>query len=113
MRAFVAGSTGAIGRFLVPQLVENGHEVVALVRSAEKAKVVETMGAKVSFADALDKEELTAAIRRTEPEVIIHQLTAIAGVGNFKKFDEAFARTNRLRTEVTDTILAAARLVGA
>jgi hypothetical protein len=58
------------------------------------------------------KEELTAAIRRAEPEVIIHQLTALAGVGNFKKLDEEFALTNRFRTEVTDTMLAAARLVG-
>lgn len=112
MRVFVAGNTGAVGRFLVPHLVENGHEVVALVRSAQKTKKVEAMGAKVTLADALNKEELTAAIRRAEPEVIINQLTAIAGVGNFKKFDEEFALTNRLRTEVTDSMLAAARLVG-
>jgi nucleoside-diphosphate-sugar epimerase len=112
MRVFVAGSTGAVGKFLVPHLIENGHEVVALVRAAQKAKTLEVMGAKVALADALNKEELTAAIRRAEPEVIIHQLTALAGVGNFKKLDEEFALTNRFRTEVTDTMLAAARLVG-
>ena len=67
----------------------------------------------VIVADALDKDELTAAIRRAEPEVIIHQLTALTGVGNFKKLDDEFALTNRFRTEVTDTMLAAARLVGA
>jgi 2-alkyl-3-oxoalkanoate reductase len=112
MRVFVAGSTGAVGKFLVPHLVQNGHEVVALVRDARKAKALEVMGAQVALADALNKEELTAAIRRTEPEVIIHQLTALTGVGNFKKLDEEFALTNRFRTEVTDTMLAAARLVG-
>ncbi|HVS60090.1 MAG TPA: NAD(P)-dependent oxidoreductase [Gemmatimonadaceae bacterium] len=112
MRVFVAGSTGAVGKFLVPHLVENGHEVVALVRAAQKAKALEVMGAKVVLADALNKEELTAAIRRAEPEVIIHQLTALAGVGNFRKLDQEFALTNRFRTEVTDTMLAAARLVG-
>jgi 2-alkyl-3-oxoalkanoate reductase len=112
MRVFVAGSTGAVGKFLVPHLVQNGHEVVALVRDAQKAKALEVMGAQVALADALNKEELTAAIRRTEPEVIIHQLTALTGVGNFKKLDEEFALTNRFRTEVTDTMLAAARLVG-
>jgi nucleoside-diphosphate-sugar epimerase len=112
MRVFVAGSTGAVGKFLVPHLVQNGHEVVALVRDAQKAKALEVMGAQVALADPLNKEELTAAIRRTEPEVIIHQLTALTGVGNFKKLDEEFALTNRFRTEVTDTMLAAARLVG-
>jgi 2-alkyl-3-oxoalkanoate reductase len=112
MRVFVAGSTGAVGKFLVPHLVQNGHEVVALVRDAQKAKALEVMGAQVALADALNKEELTAVIRRTEPEVIIHQLTALTGVGNFKKLDEEFALTNRFRTEVTDTMLAAARLVG-
>lgn len=112
MRVFVAGGTGAVGKFLVPHLRENGHEVVALVRSVEKARTLEAMGARVALADALNREELTAAIRRAEPEVIIHQLTALAGVGNFKKFDEEFALTNRFRTEVTDTMLAAARLVG-
>src|SRR6476469_7141913 len=110
MRVFVAGSTGAVGKFLVPYLLQNGHEVVALVRDARKAKALEVMGAQVALADALNKEELTAAIRRTEPEVIIHQLTALTGVGNFKKLDEEFALTNRFRTEVTDTMLAAARL---
>jgi uncharacterized protein YbjT (DUF2867 family) len=112
MRVFVAGSTGAVGKRLVPHLVEHGHEVVALVRDAQKAKALETMGAKVALADALNKEELTTAIRRAEPEVIIHQLTALASAGNFKKFDAEFALTNRFRTEVTDTMLAAARLVG-
>src|SRR6266498_3840144 len=112
MKVFVAGSTGAVGKSLVPLLVESGHEVVALVRTPQKAKEVEALGAKAAVADALDKGELTAAIRRAEPEVIIHQLTALAGVANFKRLDEDFALTNRLRTEVTDTLLAAARLVG-
>jgi nucleoside-diphosphate-sugar epimerase len=113
MRVFVAGSTGAIGKFLVPLLIENRHEVVALARASRKAESLEAMGAKVTIADALNKEELTAAIRKAEPEVIIHQLTALASVGNFKKFNEEFALTNRLRTEVTDTMLAAAHMVGA
>lgn len=114
MKTFIAGSTGAIGQSLVPYLIEKGHEVVALVRTPQKGKLVEALGAKVAVADALDKEELTAAIRRAQPEVIIHQLTALAGAtGNFKRFDEEFALTNRFRTEVTDTLLAAARLVGA
>jgi nucleoside-diphosphate-sugar epimerase len=114
MKIFVAGSTGAIGKSLVPLLIENGHDVVAQVRSSRKGKEVEMMGAKPAIANPLDKNELTAAIRKAEPEIIIHELTALAGnVGNFKKFDEEFALTNRFRTEVTDTMLEAARLVGA
>jgi nucleoside-diphosphate-sugar epimerase len=112
MRVFVAGSTGAIGRCLVPLLLESGHDVIALSRSAQKARGLEALGAKVAVADALDREALTAVIRRAEPEVIVHQLTALAGVGNFKTFDRDFTLTNRFRTEVTDTMLAAARMAG-
>src|SRR5690606_8803105 len=73
---------------------------------------VESLGAEAAVADALDREELTAAIEKAEPEVIIHELTALASLGSFKRFDEEFALTNRFRTEVTDTMLAAARTVG-
>ena len=47
MKVLIAGGTGALGKFLVPQLVENGHEVVALARAEDKAKALEAMGAKV------------------------------------------------------------------
>jgi nucleoside-diphosphate-sugar epimerase len=97
----------------VPQLVESEHEVIALVRDDRKAEALLAVGAKIVVADALNKEALTAAIRKAEPEVVIHQLTALAHAGNFKKLDEEFVLTNRFRTEVTDTLLAAARLVGA
>src|SRR2546430_1331692 len=112
MKVFVTGATGAIGRFLLPQLLENGHEVVALTRSADKAELIERTGASAVIANPLDKQQLTAAVRRAEPEVIIHQLTALSGVGNFRKLDQEFALTNRFRTEVTDTLLAAARTIG-
>ena len=112
MKIFVTGGTGAIGKFLLPQLLDKGHEVVALTRSAAKAVSLEDMGVSAVIADPLDKAALTAAVRRAEPEVIIHQLTALSGVGNFRKFDQEFALTNRFRTEVTDNLLAAARTIG-
>jgi nucleoside-diphosphate-sugar epimerase len=112
MRVFVAGGTGAIGRFLLPELMATGHEVVALVRSEEKRRQVESVGARAAFANALDRTELTAAVRRAEPEVIIDQLTALAGATDLKHFDRQAELTNRLRTEGTDTMLAAARAVG-
>lgn len=113
MKVFVAGGTGAIGRVLIPLLLEGKHEVVALSRSPHKARELEALGAKAIVADALDKDGLAAAIKKAEPEVIIHQLTALSGVADFRRLDKDFALTNRLRTEATDTLLAAARQVGA
>lgn len=112
MKVFVTGGTGAIGRFLLPLLVENKYEVVALTRSADKATRLEDIGVAAVIADPFDKQQLTAAVRRAEPEVIIHQLTALASFDNFRRLDQEFALTNRFRTEVTDTLLAAARTIG-
>src|ERR1700681_1851797 len=112
MKVLVTGGTGAIGKFLLPLLVENKHEVVALTRSATKAAELEDGGVSAFIVDPLDKERLVAAVRRAEPDVIIHQLTALSGVGNFRTFDQEFALTNRFRTEVTDNLLAAARTIG-
>ncbi len=113
MRVFVAGGTGAIGQQLVPLLLESGYTVTALARTPDRARELETLGATVAIADALDKKELTSAIQRAKPDIIIHELTRIPTFINLKKFDEAFALTNRFRTEVTDTLLQAARMVGA
>lgn len=112
MKVFVTGGTGAIGKFLLPLLLENKHEVVALTRSVIKATALEEAGVSAVIADPLDKNALTAAVRRAEPEVIIHELTALSKAGNFRKLDQEFALTNRFRTEVTDTLLAAARTIG-
>lgn len=112
MKVFVTGGTGAIGQFLLPLLIESKHEVVALTRSATKATRLEDIGAAAVIADPFDKQALTAAVRRAEPEVIIHQLTALSTFSNFRKMDQDFALTNRFRTEVTDTLLAAARTIG-
>ncbi|MEA2764188.1 MAG: hypothetical protein QOK07_592 [Gemmatimonadaceae bacterium] len=112
MRVLVTGGTGAIGKFLLPLLLEGKHEVTALTRSVTKAPELEDNGVTAVIVDPLDKPRLTAAVRRAEPDVIIHQLTSITSVGNFRKLDQEFALTNRFRTEVTDTLLAAARTIG-
>lgn len=113
MKVFVAGSTGAIGRSLLPLLIEKRHEVVALVRTPARAKDVEALGARAAVADALDPDGLRAAIRRAAPEAVIHELTSLKGVTNFRRFDQDFALTNRFRTRTLDTMLAASRSFGA
>jgi 2-alkyl-3-oxoalkanoate reductase len=112
VKVFVTGSTGAIGRLLIPALIRQGHGVVALVRTSEKAKQIDAQGAEAVVADALDEAQLTSAVVHAKPDVIIHQLTSLAKAGNLRKFDQEFELTNRMRTEVTATLLGAARAVG-
>ncbi|MBS1880600.1 MAG: NAD(P)-dependent oxidoreductase [Actinobacteria bacterium] len=113
MRVFVAGGSGAMGKRLVPQLVGAGHEVVAMTRSGPKAAALRALGAEAAVADALDRDAVLAAVERAEPEAVIHQLTALSELKSFRNFDREFALTNRLRTEGTDHLLAAARAAGA
>jgi 2-alkyl-3-oxoalkanoate reductase len=118
MKVFVAGATGVIGRALVPQLVARGHEVVGMTRSASKQDLVRSLGARPVVADALDADAVAQAVASAEPEVIVHQLTALSGrlsMRDARRPDRSFAATmtNRLRTEATDNLLAAGRAVGA
>jgi len=113
MRIFLAGATGAIGQHLVPALVSAGHSVVAMIRSQGKADLVGLMGARPVIADAFDASAVLAAVRQAQPEIVIHQLTAIPPNANFRTFDRDFALTNRLRREGLNNLLAAARSVGA
>jgi 2-alkyl-3-oxoalkanoate reductase len=113
MRVFVAGATGAIGRQLVPLLVADGHEVVAMVRSAGKVAALHAMGAQAIVADALDVEAVRAAVGRAEPEVVVHQLTAIPARVDPRRFAEEFSATNRLRWVGTHNLVAAAAAAGA
>jgi 2-alkyl-3-oxoalkanoate reductase len=113
MRIFVAGATGALGRRLVPLLVERGHQVTGMTRTAAKAAGLRAAGAEPVVADALDREAVLAALAAARPEVVVHQLTALAEMTDFRKLDQGFALTNRLRAEGTEHLLAAARAAGA
>lgn len=112
MRVFVAGATGALGRRLVPMLVASGHEVIGMTRTHAKRDLVRSLGARPVVADALDPEAVGRVISETEPEVIVHQLTALPGSLDPRRFDRDFALTNRLRTEGTDHLLSAGRAIG-
>jgi nucleoside-diphosphate-sugar epimerase len=113
MKVFVAGATGAIGRQLVPILVERGHEVTGMTRTPAKQDVIQQLGARPVVADALDPEAVAQAVAEAESEVVIHELTAIDAGSVRRSIDKAFAQTNRLRTEGTDHLLAAAKATGA
>ena len=114
MRVFLAGAGGALGRQLVPKLVDGGHEVVAMTRSPRKVDALRDAGAFPVVADGLDREAVVAAVTGAEPEVVIHQMTALTDVtGNPRRFDREFALTNELRTNGTDHLLAGALSAGA
>jgi nucleoside-diphosphate-sugar epimerase len=112
MRVFVAGATGAIGKQLVPCLVEAGHEVHGMTRSESKQAMLGELGAVPVVADALDPDQVAEAVGRARPDVIVHQLTAIPATLDLRHFDRDFALTSRLRTEGTDHLLSAGQAVG-
>ncbi|MGC1164493.1 MAG: NAD(P)-dependent oxidoreductase [Solirubrobacterales bacterium] len=112
MKVLVAGAAGAIGKQLVPRLAAAGHEVFGMTRSAGSAEVVRGLGATPVVADALDPDQVAAAVAAAEPEAIVHELTALAGSLDMRHFDRDFELTNRLRTEATDHLLSAGRAVG-
>ena len=112
MKVLVAGATGALGRQLVPRLIAGGHGVYGMTRSPSKRDALRALGATPVVADALDPEAVARALWETGPEVIVHQLTALSGQLDMRRFDRSFAQTNRLRTEGTDHLLAAGRMVG-
>jgi 2-alkyl-3-oxoalkanoate reductase len=112
MRVFVTGATGALGRHLVPGLVAAGHEVTATTRTPGKTARLRAAGAEPVVVDGLDREAVIGAVRAAAPEVIVHQMTALADLRSFRRLDREFAATNELRTRGTDNLLAAATQAG-
>lgn len=111
MRVFVAGATGAIGSQLVPRLVANGHEVHGMTRSESKQAMLHELGAVPVVADALEPDQVAEAVGKAKPDIIVHQLTALAGKG-FRGLKQRIEMTNRLRSEGTDHLLSAGQAVG-
>ena len=112
MRVFIAGASGAIGTRLVPQLIDRGHEVIGTSTSPGTAERVRALGAEAIVLDLLDPNAVHEAVLEARPDAIVHQATALADVKFAKNLDRTFAQTNRLRTEGTDALLAAARDAG-
>lgn len=112
MRVFVTGATGALGRHLVPMLVAAGHDVTATTTTPAKAAGLRAAGAAPVVLDGLDREAVVAAVGAAAPEVVVHQMTALAHMRNLRNPDRVFAATNALRTRGTDHLLAAAAQAG-
>jgi nucleoside-diphosphate-sugar epimerase len=112
MKVLVIGATGAVGSPLVSQLVERGHEVVGTSRTRERAETLRKLGAEPAVLDLLDREAARRLVLDTRPDAIAHEATALAEGVDFKRFAEGLAPTNRLRTEGTENLLAAANEAG-
>jgi nucleoside-diphosphate-sugar epimerase len=112
VRVFVAGASGALGSRLIPQLLDAGHEVIGSHASPSSGERVRALGAKPVMVDLLDALAVHDAVIESEPDAIVHQATALGNVKWGRSLDKTFAGTNRLRTEGTDALLAAAREAG-
>jgi nucleoside-diphosphate-sugar epimerase len=113
VRVFVAGGTGVLGRRLIPQLVARGHQVTATTTSGAKLGLLGKLGAEGVVMDGLDAASVGEAVAAARPDAIVHQMTGLGtGEPDMKHFDRFFAVTNRLRTEGTDHLLAAAEATG-
>lgn len=116
MRVFVAGGSGVLGRRLVPQLRERGHQVTATTTSPAKTKLLEQLGAEPVIMDGLDAASVDEAVAQAAPDVIVNQMTGLsephAGKPNLRNAERFFSATNRLRSEGIDHLLAAAEATG-
>jgi nucleoside-diphosphate-sugar epimerase len=116
MRVFVAGGTGVVGRRLVPQLVARGHQVTATTTSPAKLSLLQQLGADGVVMDGLDAVSVGQAVAAARPDAIVNEMTGLseahAGKPNLRNPDRFFAITNRLRSEGTDHLLAAAEATG-
>jgi nucleoside-diphosphate-sugar epimerase len=112
MHVFIAGAAGAVGRSLIPTLVADGHTVTGTTRSDSKAEALRALGARPVVMDGLDRASVLDAVAAAEPDAIVHQMSALSGNLDLRNPDKAFAMTNRLRTEGTEHLLAAAEASG-
>ena len=112
MRVFVAGASGAIGRRLVPKLLEAGHEVTGMTRSEERAERLREAGAKTVVADVFDEDRVRSAMEEASPEAVVHQLTSLPDRLDFRD-SSIYDATNRVRSEGTRILIESARVAGA
>jgi uncharacterized protein YbjT (DUF2867 family) len=111
MRVFLAGATGVIGIRVLPLLVEAGHVVAGMTRSPEKAGAIRDLGAEPVVCDVFDGAALVDAVVAFDPEAVMHQLTDLPD--RIEDLDRSTAGNDRIRTEGTRNLVAAAKGAGA
>jgi 2-alkyl-3-oxoalkanoate reductase len=77
MKVFVAGASGAIGRPLIAELIRKGHTVTGMTHSEAGARRLRELGVDVAIANALDADAVETALRATDAEAVIDELTLI------------------------------------
>ena len=112
MRVLVIGASGVIGRPLISQLAERGHQVTGTSRSAARAGQLQALGAEPAVLDVLDERAVRAVVEQARPDAVIYQATALTGISFSRNMDRAFGPTNELRTKGTDILLAAVARAG-
>ena len=112
MRVFVAGATGVIGQSLVPRLIEKGHALTAMTRSQERADRLAELGAKAVVCDVYDQTGVQEALRQAQPDMVVHQLTALPTAIHPRRIAEQLAENDRIRVEGTRNLVRAAVKVG-
>ena len=112
MRVLVIGASGVIGRPLISQLAERGHQVTGTSRSAARAGQLRALGAEPAVLDVLDERAVRAVVEQARPDAVIYQATALTGISFSRNMDRAFGPTNELRTKGTDILLAAVARAG-
>jgi nucleoside-diphosphate-sugar epimerase len=110
MRIFLAGASGVIGQRLIPRLVQAGHVVGGMTRSAGKAELLKELGAEPIVCDVFDRAALVQAVRDFKPDVILNELTDlpddVTQIGEFTHLNA------RIRTEGNQNLIDAARQSG-
>lgn len=110
MRVFLAGASGVIGQRLIPRLVQAGHVVGAMTRSASKTDLLAELGAEPILCDVFDRDALIQAVGHFKPDVILNELTDLPD--ELKKIDGYAGRNARIRTEGNQNMIVAARKNG-
>ena len=113
MRILLAGATGAIGRPLTRRLVEAGHEVVGLTRSAERVSEIEAAGARGVVCDVVDRRSTLAVAEEARPDVVMDQTTALPQRYDARKMWQFYEKMVPLRIQGSPNLIEAAQNVGA
>src|SRR5438309_419985 len=112
MRIFLAGASGAIGKRLVPLLLDAGYHVVGTTRSTAKADALSAAGVEPVVVDVFDGPELTRAVSAARPDIVVHQLTDLPPGLDPSQMAEGTRRNARVRDEGTRNLVAAALASG-